>query len=301
MRMCDNKSIGAFEKIFLVGNGRIADDCLRILAKKGIPVTYIEVYEEAFSFTRKLCDRLGIQFVHYDKSEMKAFLLSIEQRVLMFSVHNSYIFPKEAIEKENLTILNMHIAPLPLYRGMNAPTWEIFDQQENAGVTWHEVAANIDAGRIIDQKLFPIGEDDTAMKVLQTSFRVGVELFEKNLDAFLNKSYQTKPLRENRTRLYLNKDLPNEGFMDESWDYNKTYAFLRSLDYSGANLMRLPRVKKNGKVFEIIKYVKSVDDCNNDIDISRIEEWLDNTLKIRWGGYCLSLTLREVAEPSPNE
>ncbi len=269
-----------FERIYLVGNGRIADDCLRILSERRLPVSYIEVYREAFSFTQKLCERLCIPFLCYDKKDMKPFLMRIEEETLIFSVHNSYIFPAEAIDKRNLTILNMHIAPLPLYRGMNAPTWEIYDQQECAGVTWHEVTADIDAGRIIDQKMFPIGPDDTAMKVLQASFYEGVELFERNLDAFLEKSYKTRTVDNENTRLYLNKDLPNDGYMDTEWDFHKTYAFLRSLDYSGANLMRLPRVRRGRKIYEIKKYRKIIDGDHNS---HRTEEWIDEMLNISWG------------------
>lgn len=270
-----------FKRIYLVGNGRIADDCLRVLSKRGIPVTYIEVYTELFSFTKKLCERLGIPFMHIDKPDMKNFLMNIEDEALIFSVHNSYIFPKKVIEKPNLTILNMHIALLPLYRGMNAPTWEIYDQQECAGVTWHEVVADIDAGGIIDQKSFQIGEDDTAMKVLQASFRAGVELFEKNLHAFIDKSYKTRPLDTTDTRLYLGKDLPNDGYLDFDWDIKKAYAFLRSLDYSGANLMRLPRVRNNGKDYEITSYFKTSAYEENNV---KTLSWGVDTLEICYGG-----------------
>lgn len=275
-----------FERIYLVGNGRIADDCLRILHERGVSVSYIEVCKEAFSFTQKLCERLNIPFLRHDKKDMKEFLMEIEDETLIFSVHNSYIFPAAVIEKPNLTILNMHIALLPLYRGMNAPTWEIYDQREYAGVTWHEVAAEIDAGRIIVQKSFPIGPDDTAMKVLQASFHGGVELFEENLDAFLEKSYKMRTVENKNTRLYLNKDLPNDGYMSPEWDFYKTYAFLRSLDYSGANLMRLPKVRHEGRIYEIKKYRKIIDGDHNS---HRAEEWMDEMLNISWG---VSLKLR---------
>lgn len=290
--MGSNNRIGVFDRIYLVGNGRIADDCLKILSNRNVPVIYIEVYTEKFSFTKKMCERLGIKFLHYDKNEIRDYLLGIHEKTLIFSVHNSYIFPKEIIDKENITILNMHIALLPMYRGMNAPTWEIFDQQEWAGVTWHEVATAIDAGRIIDQKSFRIGPDDTAMKVLQASFRAGVELFEKNLNGFLFKSYNARPLKQAQTRLYRNKDLPNDGYMDDEWSFEKTYAFLRSLDYSGANLMRLPRVRKNEKSYEVTRYVKYEEESESDI---RIEQWIDDMLILKWGRCCLKCTIRDIS------
>mgnify|MGYP002624311677 CR=1 FL=1 len=280
-----------FEKIYLVGNGRIADDCLRVLAERKIPVSYIQAEEEKFSFTEKLCERLGIPFLNIGRKMMKNFLMDIQEETLIFSVHNGYLFPKDVVEKENFTILNMHIAPLPLYRGMNAPTWEIYDQRDFAGVTWHEVVASIDAGRIIDQRTFPIEPDDTAMKVLQKSFRTGVELFKEHLDEFLDKSYQTKPLEGEKTRLYLGRELPNDGCMDLSWDFDKAYAFLRSMDYSGSNIMPLPRViiSDGGyKSYEITRYKKSVTDGAL-MEMPPLVECVDNNLKISWGGVQLKL------------
>lgn len=284
-----------FEKIYLVGNGRIADDCLKVLAERKIPVSYIQVEGERFAFTEKLCGRLEIPFLRYERPVIKEFLKGIHEETLIFSVHNSYLFPRSVVEKDNLTILNMHIAPLPLYRGMNAPTWEIYDQQEFAGVTWHEVVASIDAGRIIDQKKFLIEPDDTAMEVLQKSFKTGVELFKKHLDEFLEKNYQTQTTERENSRLYLGKELPNDGYMDLSWDFDKAYAFLRSMDYSGSNIMPLPKVTDGFNVYEITRYKKIIEESAEKNE-EPVINFVDNYLNISWGGYCLSCMLRKVVD-----
>ena len=57
--------------------------------------------------------------------------------------------------------------------------------------------------------------------------------------------------------------------------------------------MRLPRVRHDGKVYEITGYQKMIDGEYSD---SRIAEKQDDILKIFWGRYCLSCTLREVVE-----
>lgn len=284
-----------FEKIYLVGNGRIADDCLRILVERKVPVSYIQVEGEKFAFTEKLCGRLGIPFLRYERPAIKDFLMGIQEETLIFSVHNSYLFPKSVVEKDNFTILNMHIAPLPLYRGMNAPTWEIYDQQEFAGVTWHEVVVSIDAGRIIDQKKFLIEPDDTAMEVLQRSFKIGVELFKKHLDEFLEKSYQTRTTEGENSRLYLGKELPNDGYMNLGWEFDKAYAFLRSMDYSGSNIMPLPRVVDGFNVYEIIRYKKIIEE-EAEKNKAPVIDFVDDHLNISWGGIALSCMLRKVAD-----
>ena len=125
-----------FEKIYLVGNGRVADDCLKEFYKRKVNVTYIEIFREKFSFTQKLCERLQMEFLHIDKNNVKKFLLGIDSDALIISAHNSYIFPSEVVRKKNITIINLHIAYLPQYRGMNPSTWAIFNTESYAGATY---------------------------------------------------------------------------------------------------------------------------------------------------------------------
>lgn len=277
-----------FEKVYLMGNGRVADDCLRELNKRKIAVTYLEVTAEKFAFTRKLCERCGILFCHVDRKDIKQFLLDIQEKALIISAHNSYLFPAEVVEKKNLAIINLHIAYLPQYRGMNPSTWAIFNQESYTGATWHEVANGIDNGKILVQEKVPIREDDTAMKLMLRCFQTGIRLFRENLEDFLSGEYQRSAPGETETRLYLAKELPNQGEMDLSWDLNKIYAFLRSMDYTGADLMPLPRVRQEGRVYEIVKYWKETpkdgmereSKTKND---SVIFEFKEKELKIRGG------------------
>jgi hypothetical protein len=282
-----------FEKIYLIGNGRVADDCLRIMSKKAIPVEYIEVYSEKFTFTQKLCERLGIPFLKYDKTSIKEFLMCIQKKTLIISAHNSYIFPAKVCKRKNLTIINLHIAYLPEYRGMNPSTWAIYNQEEYAGVTWHVVSSKIDNGAIIVQKKIPIEENESAMTLMLRCFNEGVKLFEENIGSFVSESYTSFVPENANTRLYLGKELPNLGYMDSSWDFFKSYAFLRSMDYSGANLMRLPRVSHDGKDYEITRYKKTIEQKMVD---GRMEEWGDDVLTLSWGEYRLVCSLREIKD-----
>ena len=276
-----------YDKVYLIGNGRIADDCLKIIHNHRNDATLLIAEDEKFSFSQRFCERNGIPYLYIGKENIRDFLLSIEEKTLIISAHNGYLFPKVVVEKENIKIINMHIAPLPLYRGMNAPTWEIFEGLGYAGTTWHEVSAGIDAGGIIVQRTFAIGPHDTAMQVLQKSFHVGVELLEENVDDFLSGEYELTVPTE-KTKLYLGKDIPNGGYMDPEWDIEKKYAFLRSMDYSGANIMPLPKVRVNGKVYEIWRY-RLTEDQEDGSDLGQ-------SIKYIAGDYCLICMLREVAD-----
>ena len=245
--------MNVYDKVYLIGNGRIAVDCLKILFNYRKDVIYLIIGEEKFGFSTKFCERNKILCLHVSRENIEKYLLSITEKTLVISAHNGYLFPREVIAKDNIKIINMHIALLPNYRGMNVPTWEIYDQQKYAGTTWHEVIGSIDSGGIIVQDSFEIDKHDTAMKVLQKSFRLGVELLNKNVENFLTDQYKVIYSSE-KTRLYLGKEKPNGGYMDYSWNLDKKYAFLRSMDYSGTDIMPLPRVVDDNREYEIWKY-----------------------------------------------
>lgn len=285
----------SFNKVYLIGNGRVANDCLRMMVKRDIPVEFIEIFSEKFSFSEKLCERLNVPFHHIEKKDINNFLLGLNDKTLIVSAHNSYIFPKMICNKENITIINLHIAYLPEYRGMNPSTWAIYNQEKYAGVSWHMVSEKIDSGGIIVQSKVDIEPDDTAMKLMLKCFKQGIKLFEENLDSFLDESYNTFLPKNPNTHLYLAKDLPNEGLIDEKWDFDKTYAFLRSMDYSGANIMRLPRIIHDGKIYEIIRYEKDgyEKECKAECNI-RLESWQKDQLILSWGRISIRCTLREI-------
>lgn len=282
-----------YKNVYLIGSGRTAGDCLKVLHQYRKDVEYICVEEEKFGFLTKLCQRLSIPCIHTGKEGIREFLLSMQEPSLIISAHNGYVFPKEVVEKENLKIINMHIALLPKYRGMNAPTWEIFHQEEYAGTTWHEVSPKIDNGGIIVQGRFPIGPHDTAMTVLRKSFELGVELLKEHAEAFLSNEYHVTIPTE-KTKLYLGKDKPNNGYMDEGWDIEKKYAFLRSMDYKGTNLMPYPKVHINGKIYEIQSYKLSKETEEKVIHMPEH----NYSKKYSGGGYCLICELQEAVEPA---
>ena len=248
--------VNVFDDVFVVGSGRVASECLRVLKTNGVDVVYIPSEDSGgYNSLSRLCEQLGITCLNIPRSSLKDYFMGITSESLIISAHNSYIFPAEVAAKPNLTIYNMHIALLPKYRGMNAATWAIFNREEFAGVTWHVVRAKIDSGAILLQEKIKIAEDDTAMKLMLKCFNAGCRLFRENLGGFLSKGLTPHELdHSSDSRLYLAKDLPNGGYADLNWDFGQLWAFLRSMDYTGANIMPLPKITIGGKDFEVTSY-----------------------------------------------
>lgn len=72
-----------------------------------------------------------------------------EKAELGFSVLGSHIYTPEEIEATPLGIVNLHLAPLPAYRGFYSFSHAIANGEEEFSVTLHYVDEGIDTGPII--------------------------------------------------------------------------------------------------------------------------------------------------------
>lgn len=244
-----------YTKIIFIGTGRVAHECINVLARETVRenILCIGVDKEPFDSTKQVCKELGISYVFVGRQSIRNFLLSITENCLIVSAHNSYLFPESVVKKENLKIVNFHNAFLPFYRGRNAPTWEIYNMEKYAGVTWHEVVTAVDQGGIIVQEKFPILADDTALDVLLKSAKMGIRLFSDNVGKILNGEYEVY-FSDIKGQLYLSSLLPNDGYLDVTWGFEKAYAFLRSMDYNMLDILPKPKVKKQDEVYIIEQY-----------------------------------------------
>ena len=94
-----------------------------------------------------------------------------------FSVVGTRIFSAEEIAAVPLGIVNLHLAPLPRYRGRYSFTHAILAGDAYFGVTLHYIDEGLDTGPIIAERTFPIKPTDTAWSLYLRAQREGTELF----------------------------------------------------------------------------------------------------------------------------
>ena len=59
--------------------------------------------------------------------------------------------------------INFHDGPLPRYAGLNAPVWAIINGEPDHGITWHMIEGGVDEGDILEQRLFELASEETAL------------------------------------------------------------------------------------------------------------------------------------------
>jgi amino acid adenylation domain-containing protein len=156
----------------VVGEGAIALKCLEILQQSGHDV--LGVYSAQASLQTWAAEH-GI--VHAaSRRAFCDFLFSVEYDYL-FSVNNGWIIPPEVIAHARQATINYHDSPLPKYAGLHATSWTLLHGETHHAITWHEVVAEIDAGRILKQPIVPIQADDTAFSLNTRCFEVAIDAF----------------------------------------------------------------------------------------------------------------------------
>lgn len=245
-----------FKQVIVLGSGKIAVECLKILSCFPKTIVAIEQEEQPLSFVRLISEKYGFSYHRInDRQDLLTYLWAVAEDTLVISVNNNYIFPQQILRKKNFSIVNFHNGLLPNYPGRNAPTWVIFNEEKTTGVTWHMVEKGVDTGKILMQQIIAVDPLMTALELTKQCMKVGIELFIQLLPEMLAGRFigyaQDRGLRRN---FHTSQAIPNHGCMEITWPVTKIAAFLRSLDYGRIKIFPLPKVVLLGQEYFIHKY-----------------------------------------------
>jgi methionyl-tRNA formyltransferase len=129
----------------------------------------------------------------------------------IISVQYHQILRREHILRAMELAINLHMAPLPEYRGCNQFSFAIYNQSKVFGTTLHRLEPGIDSGDIIAERRFEIQPSMMVKDLYDKTFQESVLLFEDKIGDILEGNYTLKPqdgYNETRTsNLYFRKDI----------------------------------------------------------------------------------------------
>jgi len=97
---------------------------------------------------------------------------------LLISVQYHAILKESHIQKAKSLACNLHMAPLPEYRGANQFSFAIVDGSPLFGTTLHEMTPGIDAGGILFENRFKIDPNtETAISLYEKTNKASENLF----------------------------------------------------------------------------------------------------------------------------
>lgn len=241
-----------FDWIYLAGHGTPARMCADILQKFNLPFTFLYCNESKDLFTKKKLDKSGV--AQKPLASYIDILFNESRHILVFSVNNTFIFPANLLEKNNITIINYHNSILPHFRGMHAEAWAIFTGCEKTGITWHLVDENIDTGGILFQVPIKITDSTTSIGLLQAQACMAMNCLKKNMDKILAGDLQPRQNQNECGSIYYKKDRPGNGILDPEWAPDKIWQFLRATDYGPYYNLGHPIIRIGEKNYSWKKY-----------------------------------------------
>ena len=260
-----------FQQVLIMGANKVACDCVNLLKDKmGKECLFVlETADERLSMLGAVCKKNGVFYSkRKDSVSITSFLESFipEKITLIISANNRYIFPKRILNSRNILVINFHYALLPDYRGMNIPSWVIFNNENKTGITWHVVDDQIDHGEIIAQRQMMLTEKTTAFDIVRWGMNNAVQLLGEFIDLLLTfGTVDTHSLDYEQGKIYYNNKIPLSGVLDLSASIDVICRTLRAYDYKGLPLLPRLKIVDGANEFDVLRYeIKKMEfDCNN--------------------------------------
>lgn len=122
-----------------------------------------------------------------------ASLEDIPECDLIYSVQHHELLQARHISRAGTIAVNLHLAPLPEYRGCNQFSFAIMDEVREFGVTLHEIDTRIDHGAILFESRFSVPENCWVNELYELTFVAATELFKSSLPDLMAGRYQKVP------------------------------------------------------------------------------------------------------------
>ena len=224
-------------RVVVVGNGRMAQRCSEILAASSAATVELVVAEQRNDAAQfrlaRFCREAGITLLQPDTGiGAPAVLAAIAARRpdFIFSIDNFQIFRSALLGIARSGCINFHNAPIDRYRGVHAPSWAIFNDEKEHGITWHYMERSVDAGAIAAEERFALAGTETGLSLTLECIRVGIEVFERQLGGILA-GRRTRAPEIAAARLYRRTDLPDGGVLKLTSTAAHIGRLLRATDF----------------------------------------------------------------------
>ena len=150
----------------------------------------------------------------------------------IISVQHHEILKQNDIDKAQELAVNLHMAPLPEYRGCNQFSFAIIDDKKEFGTTLHVMTTGIDDGDIIAERRFEISNDIWVEELYEKTVEESEVLFNENIGKVLKGESDLTPqeqlIPERGTSYHFRNEILDLKLIDESWSENKKKKHVRA-------------------------------------------------------------------------
>ncbi len=183
------------------------------------------------------CRQKGVNTIYHSKIDRltKKLMTACEPDLIVVGEYH-FLLKQDTINIARVAAINMHGAPLPLYRGAHPINWMIINGEEEGAVTCHYITEGLDSGDIIAQYTFPILLSESAFDVRPKIEETGMRLLRDVLQRFNNEGKLKGIPQDAEKASYFPPRRPEDGGINWDTPALSTYNFIRALSkpYPGA-------------------------------------------------------------------
>lgn len=149
---------------------------------------------------------------------------------ILLSVLYPFIIEEDILKSVD-SAYNLHLAPLPKYKGCNCCSHVLMNGDTKFGVTFHEMTPELDSGRVFDRQFFDLTLRDTAETVYKKVCDLGYKVFTENIKNILSGNISFLECPNNESEPTPRNSLENKQ-IPKIDNRKKVYDFVRALDFS---------------------------------------------------------------------
>lgn len=220
------------KSIVFLGAKAIGSYCLQYLQDHSKELD-IEVIAVGIGQASKAHQKSDIQLIAEKHSlNILSNLNDLPNCDFILSVQYHKILKAKHIAKARQLAINLHMAPLPEYRGCNQFSFAILNQAHTFGTTLHQLEAGIDSGAILAEKRFPIPKGCWVKDLYQLTLAASRQLFAEKIAHILQGNYTPIPqntlITERGTSYHFRKEINDIKQIDLNWSAEKIERHIRA-------------------------------------------------------------------------
>ncbi|MCU1239288.1 MAG: luciferase-like monooxygenase family [Candidatus Acidoferrum typicum] len=151
---------------------------------------------------------------------------------LLLNIHSLYLIHTDVLRAPKIGSFNLHPGPLPRFAGLNPVCWALYFGEKTHGVTLHRMTAEIDAGPIVYQSVFPITETDTGLSVSLRCMQEGLLMVPRLLAELTGNPVTLPEIPQDLTqRRRLGREVPHRGRIIWSLPARQVVNFVRACNF----------------------------------------------------------------------